>query len=149
MSKEEKTEKEEFDISEPRSGYGLLAEITLYLHPLAAPDIIDNDGYVEIGNINGDKPNTVLIENTCTFTEQDASYYKLAASDIDKIRIKKCINSDMCNIILHSKTGNDIKYLMKAHMHITILKNTVIINTHKYWTAVRADFSYKCILDYL
>lgn len=151
MSKEKKIEKEEFepiDIREPRPGYSILSDIALYIHPLSSPNISEEDGYIEISNINGAKANIILIENTCTFTDLDASYYKLVAEDIDTIRIK-CINSDVCNIILYPERGNDIRYLMKMDLYITILKNTVIINTDEYQTDACENFQYKCILDYL
>ncbi len=151
MSKEKKTEKEEFetiDIREPRPGYSILSDIAVYIHPSSAATIREEDGCIEISNINGAKANTILIENTCTFTDLDANYYKLVAEDIDTIRVK-CINSDMCNIILYPERGNDIRYLMKMDLYITILKNAVIINTDEYQTDASEDFQYKCILDYL
>ena len=88
MSEEKKTEKE-FEpiiVSEPRPRYGVLRDISLYIHPLSAPNIGEGDGYIEIGNINAS--NTILIENTCTFTDRDASCYRLAVADINKIQIK-------------------------------------------------------------
>lgn len=48
MSKEEKTEKE-FEpiiVSEPRPRYGVLTDISLYIHPLSAPNIGEGDGYI-------------------------------------------------------------------------------------------------------
>lgn len=150
MSKEEKTEKE-FEpiiVSEPRPRYGVLRDISLYIHPLSAPNISEGDGYIEISNINGAKANTILIENTCTFTDLDASCYRLAVADINKIQIK-FINSDMCSVVLYPEGGGKIAYLIKTNLYITILENTVIIDTHKYWADNEKELLYKCILDYL
>lgn len=149
MSKEEKTEKE-FEpiiVSEPRPRYGVLTDMSLYIHPLSAPNISEGDGYIEIGNINVTS-NTILIENTCTFTDRDASCYRLAVADINKIQIK-FINSDMCSVVLYPEGGGKIAYLIKTNLYITILENTVIIDTHKYWTDNEKELPYKCILDYL
>lgn len=151
MTPEEKKTENEFkasSLSEPRPRHSALIGISLYKHPLSAATIGEEGECIEIGNINGNEANTVLIENTCTFTELDSSYYKLTAEDIDKIRIR-CINTDMCHIILYPERGNDIIYLIKTHLYITILKNTVIINTRRYWTDDCQEVPYKCILDYL
>lgn len=151
MTSEENKTENEFKASaltEPRPRHSALTDISLYKHPLSAATISEEDECIEIGDINGSVANTVLIENTCTFTELDSSYYKLAAEDIDRIRIR-CINTDMCNVILYPERGNDIIYLIKTHLYITILKNTVIINTRKYWTDDCIEVPYKCILDYL